>query len=90
LLIEVRDANDNIVADGTRVELTLNPNLGSVLSPVATVNGVATSSYIPPTQKDSIKITITAVAKGIVMGLTFETDPDDPDSTARVEISVGG
>jgi adhesin/invasin len=90
LLIEVRDANDNIVADGTRVELTLDPDLGSVLSPVATVNGVATSSYIPPTQKDSIKITITAVAKGIVMGLTFETDPDDSDSTARVEISVGG
>jgi hypothetical protein len=92
LLIEVRDANDNIVADGTRVVLTLEPDLGSVLSPVATVNGVATSSYIPPTQTDSIKIkiTITAVAEGIVMGRTFKTDPDDPDSTAKVEISVGG
>jgi hypothetical protein len=91
LLIEVRDANDNIVADGTRVVLTLEPDLGSVLSPVATVNGVATSSYIPPTQTDSIKkITITAVAEGIVMGRTFKTDPDDPNSTAKVEISVGG
>jgi adhesin/invasin len=88
LRIEVRDANDNIVADGTRVVLTLNPNLGSVQSPVATVNGVATSSYIPPTQTSYI--TVTAVAEGIVMGRTFRTDPNDPNSIARVQIFVGG
>jgi len=88
LRIEVRDANDNIVADGTRVVLTLNPNLGSVQSPVATVNGVATSSYIPPTQTGYI--TVTAVAEGIVMGRTFRTDPNDPNSIARVQIFVGG
>jgi hypothetical protein len=88
LRIEVRDANDNIVADGTRVVLTLNPNLGSVQSPVATVNGVATSSYIPPTQTGYI--TVTAVAEGIVMGRTFRTDPNDPNSITRVQIFVGG
>jgi hypothetical protein len=88
LRIEVRDANDNIVADGTRVVLTLNPNLGSVQSPVATINGVATSSYIPPTQTGYI--TVTAVAEGIVMGRTFRTDPNDPNSIARVQIFVGG
>jgi len=88
LRIEVRDANDNIVADGTRVVLTLNPNLGSVQSPVATVNGVATSSYIPPTQTGYI--TVTAVAEGIVMGRTFRTDPKDPNSITRVQIFVGG
>ncbi len=89
--IEVRDANDNFVADGTQVRLTLTPNIGSVQSPVATVNGIANSAYIPSTQTGEVTITAIAQQSYILDGqqFTFSTDPNDPGSIAQVRILVG-
>jgi protocatechuate 3,4-dioxygenase beta subunit len=92
LQIEVRDANDNLVPDGTQVELTLNPErFGSIQSPVATVNGIAASVYIPSTQTGEVTITAVAKRSFILDGqeYRFATDPNDPYSTARVRIFVG-
>ncbi|MFA0740755.1 MAG: hypothetical protein DFNUSKGM_000862 [Candidatus Fervidibacter sacchari] len=91
LQIEVRDANDNLVSDGTQVQLTLNPNIGSIQSPVATVNGIATSVYIPSTQTGEVTITAIAERSFTLDGqeYRFATDPNDPYSTARVRIFVG-
>ncbi|MFN3422505.1 MAG: invasin domain 3-containing protein, partial [Armatimonadota bacterium] len=92
LRIEVRDANDNPVSDGTQVRLSLEPNIGSIQSPIATINGVAISSYIPSTQTGEVTVTAVSERTYILDGqeFRFTTDPNDPNSISRVKILVGG
>jgi adhesin/invasin len=87
---EVLDANGNKVTDGTSVTFQLNPTVGQLLqTTVPTSDGVAITSYIAPAATNNPEVTISATARSVVFGNTFQTDPNDPFSQPRVIITLG-
>jgi len=87
---EVLDANGNKVTDGTSVTFQLNPTVGQLLeTTLPTSDGVAITSYIAPAATNNTEVTISATARSVVFGNTFQTDPNDPFSQPRVIITLG-